>query len=247
MTKLFAAAVLAAGVLGTAARADEAADAVIDKAAKALGGADKLKAPVAQTKAKATIAVMGMEFAVELATAAQGGDHVRSQFAGDFAGQRIEGTTVIAGDKGWRLMNGDLTELTDDDLAREKRNAYLAAIPNNPLLLKGKGFKVTAAADEKVGDAPAAVLAGTGPDGKEFKLVFDKGTGLPVKLVAPKVAGFAGDEAEQVWTFSDYKDFGGVKRAAKATVTRDGEKFITTEVVEFKTLDKPDPKLFEKP
>lgn len=246
MTKLFAAAVLAAGVLG-AARADEAADAVIDKAAKALGGADKLKAPATQAKSKATIAVMGMEFAVELVTASQGVDHARSQFAGDFAGQRIEGVTVIAGDKGWRQMNGDLTELTDDDLAKEKRNVYLAAVPNNPLLLKGKGFKVAAAPDEKADGGPAAVLACTGPDGKEFKLLFDKGTGLPVKLVAPKVAGFAGDEAEQVWTFSDYKDFGGVKRAAKAVVTRDGEKFITTEVTEFKTLDKADPKLFEKP
>jgi hypothetical protein len=249
MTKLIAAAAVFAAAGLTAARADDPkADpaAVIDKAAKALGGADKLNA-AHQTKAKGTISFMGTEFEIELAATSKGADHTRSEFAGDFGGQRIEGVTVVAGDKGWRSMNGETTELDGDDLAREKRNLYLGAAAVNPLVLKGKGFKVAAAADEKVGDKPAAVLSGTGPDGKEFKLYFDKGTGLPVKLFAPKVAGFMGDEADQEWTFADYKDMGGVKRATKVAVTRGGEKFITQEITEFKVLDKADPKLFDKP
>ena len=82
-------------------------------------------------------------------------------------------------------------ELDGDDLAAEKRRAYLQAAPMTILPLKGKGFKVESATEEKVGDKPAAVLKVTGPDGKDFTLFFDKESGLPVKLVAT-VAGLPG-------------------------------------------------------
>ena len=249
MTKLFAAAAVFAAALLAPARADDAkADpaAVIDKAAKALGVADKPPA-AHRTKAKIAITFMGMEVEAEGTATVKGLDHIRSEFAGDFGGNKVEGVTVIAGDKGWQTFGGNEMEQDADALAREKRNLYLSAITLNPAVLKGKGFKVAAAADEKVDDKPAAVLAGTGPDGKEFKAYFDKGTGLPVRVSAPMVAGFGGDEADQVWTFTDYKDFDGVKRPTKTTVTRGGEKFITQQLVEFKVLDKVDSKLFDKP
>ncbi|MBX9628357.1 MAG: hypothetical protein K2X82_31450 [Gemmataceae bacterium] len=248
MRKLIAAAAVLTAALAPARADDAKADpaAVIDKAAKALGIADK--SPAAhQTKSKLTISVMGMDIEAETTTTAKDVDHARSEFAGDFGGNKIEGVTVLAGDKGWRSLNGDVMDLDGDALANEKRNLYLSAIALNPPVLKGKGFKVAAAADDKADGKPAAVLTGTGPDGKEFKVFFDKATGLPLQLVAPKVAGFGGDEAEQVWTFADYKDFGGVKRPAKTTVTRGGEKFITQTVTEFKVLDKVDAKTFEKP
>ncbi|MBX9580563.1 MAG: hypothetical protein K2X87_09670 [Gemmataceae bacterium] len=248
MRKLIAAAAVVAAAGLTAARADDPKPdpaAVLDKAAKALGVADK-PMPAVLTKSKLTISVMGMDVEADTATTAQGIDHVRSEFAGDFGGNKVDGVTVIAGDKGWRSFNGDVMDLDADAVATEKRNLYLAAVSVNPAVMKGKGFKV-AAADEMVDGKPAAVVAGTGPDGKEFKAYFDKGTGLPVKLTAPKVAGFGGDEADQVWTYTEYKDFGGVKRPAKTTVTRGGEKFLTQQLTEFKVLDKADAKLFDKP
>ena len=57
--------------------------------------------------------------------------------------------------------------------------AYLQAVTSTVLPLKTKAFKVEAAPDEKVGDKPATVVKGTGPDGKTFVLYFDKETGLP--------------------------------------------------------------------
>jgi hypothetical protein len=123
---------------------------------------------------------------------------------------------------------------------------YLQVIPVTLVALKGKGFKVKAAGDEKVGDKPAVVLEVTGPDDKTFKISFDKESGLPVKQVA-KVIGFMGEEFTQETTFGDYKDFGGIKKATKVEAKRDGEKFISQEITDFKPVEKVDAKTFDEP
>jgi hypothetical protein len=62
-----------------------------------------------------------------------------------------------------------------------------------------------------------------------------------------KVNNFMGQEVTQETTYSDYKDMGGIKKAAKTIVKHDGEKLMEMQVTEFKVLDKVDPKTFEKP
>src|SRR5262249_18023233 len=102
------------------------------------------------------------------------------------------------------------------------------------------------ATDEKVGDKPASGLKVTGPDGKDFTLFLDKESGLPVKTVA-KVRGFQGEEFTQEALYSDYKDFDGIKQATKVELKRDGESFLKQEIIEFKVLEKVDPKAFSEP
>jgi hypothetical protein len=55
------------------------------------------------------------------------------------------------------------------------------------------------------------------------------------------------DEFTQETTYSAYKDFGGVKKATKIETKRDGQKFITAEVTDFKTGKKVDAKTFAEP
>lgn len=86
----------------------------------------------------------------------------------------------------------------------------------------------------------------TGPNGKDFTLYFDKETGLPLREVA-KVIGWDGNEFTQDTTYSDYKDFGGVKKATKSDTKRDGEKFVSATVTDFKVLEKLDSDTFKKP
>jgi hypothetical protein len=137
-------------------------------------------------------------------------------------------------------------DMDKDALANEKRNAYLQAAPVTLLPLKDKAFKIESAKEEKVDGKPADAIKVTGPDGKDFTLYFDKESGLPVKLVA-KVAGFMGDEATQETTYSDYKEFGGIKKATKIQVKRGGEKFLEQQISDFKVLDKVDAKTFTEP
>jgi hypothetical protein len=221
--------------------------AVLDKAIKALGGAEKLGAIKAATwKSKGTISFGGSDNPFEMVTTVQGLEHSRAELEGEFGGNKFMAVTVLSGDKGWRKFGDMGGELEKDALANEKQSLYLQIVPMTIVPLKGKGFKVESAGTEKVGDKPASVLKVTGPDGKEFKLFIDKESGLPVKQVA-KVVGFMGDEYTQESSFSKYKDFNGVKKATKIENKRDGEKFIEQEISDFKPLEKVDPKTFTEP
>ncbi len=229
-------------------RADEQeAKAVLDRAIKAVGGEEVLgKARVITWKARGTITFGDNDNEYTSQTTMQGLDRSRVEFEGDFNGNSVKGVTVIDGDKGWRKVGDDARDLDDDQVAREKRTLYLQVVPVLLLPLKGDGFKVESAAEEKVGDKPASVIKATGPDGKDFTISFDKESGLPVKMVAT-VAGFQGQDFTQETTFADYKDFGGIKKATKLESKRDGERFIEAEIAEFKVLEKAEPKTFAEP
>ncbi len=95
-------------------------------------------------------------------------------------------------------------------------------------------------------DADAVVTKVTGPDGKDFKLFFDKKNHLPVKAIA-SVRSFNGEEFTQETTYSDFKEFGGIKKATKHEAKRDGNTFVDAEIIEFKALDKVDPGIFAEP
>ncbi len=231
-----------------ASRADEkAAMAVLDKAIAAMGGEEALaKAKVLSWKSKGTITIMGDENPISTTAVVEGLTRYRGEFMGEFNGNEIKGVTVLDGDKAWRKFGDNLMEIEGDGLEREKRTVYLQVVAVLPGVLKEKGFKVDTTDDQKVGDKPAAALKVTGPEGKTFTLAFDKETGLPVKMVA-QVPGFGGDEYTQETTFSDYKDFGGIKKATKIESKRDGEKFLETTTTDFKTMDKAPADAFAKP
>lgn len=221
--------------------------AVVDKAIQALGGEDNLaKVKAATWKTKGKIIFGGSENSFTGATTVDGLDHFRGEFEGDFGGNTIKGVTVLRGDKGWRKFGDNVMEMDKDAVANEKRNVYLQVIPITLVALKGQGFKLAAAGEDKVGGKPAVAIKATGPDGKDFRLFFDKESGLPLKLVA-KVVDFTGQEFEQESFYRDFQDFGGIKRATKVEFKRDGEKFLEATVTEFKVLDKVDQQTFAEP
>jgi hypothetical protein len=223
------------------------AKAILDKAVKALGGEQKLSNIKAMSyKFKGTISFGGNDNPFTGHTVIQDLNHFRQEFAGDFGGNQVKGVTVVAGDKGWRKFGDDKTDLDKEGLANEKQRVYLTLIPISIEPLEGKHFKVEAIGEEKVDGKSAVGIKGTGPDGKEFRLYFDKQTGLPVRLTA-KVIGFMGEEYTQDTTFTDYKEIEGIKKAMKSESKRDGEKFLTAELTEFKILNNVNPKTFAEP
>jgi hypothetical protein len=226
---------------------DKDPNAILDKAIKAVGGEEKLKKAEALTwKSKGTITFNGSDNEIKIQGTAQGLDRYRSEFEGEFGGNPVKGVVVLNTDKGWRKFGDNSNDMDGDAIANEKRSVYLQVIPITLVALKGKGFKLEAAPEEKVGDKPAVGIKVTPSDGKDFKLYFDKETGLPAKLVAA-VVGFGGDEFTQETTYSDYKDFDGIKKATRVNSKRDGEDFIKSEITEFKVLDKVEPKTFAQP
>jgi hypothetical protein len=225
-----------------------AADAVIDKAVKALGGMENLgKAHAMSFKTKGTVTIGGEDNKITGETFAQIPGKYRAEVEGEVMGNKIMLITVMSGDKGWRKFNDDVTTFDKDAVANEHRNVYLQLVPTLVFPLKLKQiFKVEVAGEEKVDGKTAEVLKVKGPEGKEFKIFFDKDSGLPLKTVA-NVAGFMGDDAVQETTYADYKDFDGIKKATKIVTKRGGEKFLNLDVTEFKVLKEVDPKKFEEP
>jgi hypothetical protein len=246
--KRFLGAVLATVLLSSPVRADDQdAKAILDKAIKALGGGEKLgKVEAVTWKANGKITLNGNDNEFTSQATIQGLDRYRSEFEGDFNGNKFKGVTVLNGDKGWRKFGDMPMEMDKDAVVNEKRSVYLQLIPTTLVPLKGKDFKIESAGEETVGGTPAVCIKVTGPDGKDFKLCFDKESGRPVKQVA-KVVGFMGEEYTQETTFGDYKDFDGIKKATKIENKRDGERFLEQEITEFKVMDKVAPETFSEP
>jgi hypothetical protein len=224
--------------LAPARAEDTKANEILDKAIKVLGGEEKLgKAEAMTWKAKGKITIEGNENQFTAGATIQGLDRLHSEFEMEINGNQFKAISVLNGDKGWRKLGDQLMEMDKDAVANEKRTAYLMATAALVAPLKGKSFKVEAAGEEKIAGKPAHGVKATGPDGKDFTLYFDKESGLPVRMVA-KVIGWMGDEYTQEITYSDYKDFDGIKRPTKVSVKRDGDPLLEEEVVEFKVLDK---------
>src|SRR5262249_34353933 len=153
------------------ARAEEGGDAkaIIDKAIKALGGEDKLNTALkgCSWKTKGTLSIMGNDNPFSTDNTLKGLTMYRSKFEGEFGGNKIEGVSVLNGDKGARSFAGMDMEFDADALANEKRTVYLGAISAFVVPLKEKGFQAEAAGEEKVDNKAAVVLKITGPDKKE--------------------------------------------------------------------------------
>jgi hypothetical protein len=235
--------------LGTPARAGDDKDVktVLDKAVKALGGKEKLSKLKAYTyKTKGTINFGGNESEFAAQVTVQGLRHHRNEFEGDIGGNKIKGVFILAGDKGWFKFNEDVKEMEKDGVASHAHTVLMEVVPATLLPLRGKDLKVTPAGETKVGGKAAVGLAVTGPGGKQFKIYFDKDSGLPVKVTG-KTADFMGAEHDQETTFEKYKDFDGVKKATRVVTRQDGEPFISVDVTEFRPLEAADKKAFAEP
>ena len=230
------------------ARADEKeAKATIDKAIKAMGGEEKLSGVKAfSAKGKGTVNLDGADIDFTFELTAQGIDKYRSAYEGEVGGDKFDGATVLDGDKGWKKQEQEVKKLGVEELAIEKRNAYLDIVPILILPLKGKGFKLDSASDEKIVDKAVAVVRATGPEGKDFTLYFDKESGLLVKM-SGVVADDQGQEDVQDTTFEDYKEFGGIKVATRSRIKRGGKRFIEVEGIEFKALGEVEAGTFAEP
>jgi negative regulator of sigma E activity len=229
-------------------RADEKeAKATIDKAIKAIGGEEKINGIKAlSVKGKGQITLDGSDYDFTFEMTSKGIDKYRSSYEVEVDGKKFDGVTVLEGDKGWKKEEGAVKKLDGEALTVEKRNAYLDVVPVLIVPLKGKGFKLDSAGDEKVDDKAVAVVRVTGPEGKDFTLYFDKESGLPVKMNSLMADG-QGEEAIHETTFEDYKEFAGIKFATRSRIKRADKRYIEIEGMEFNALADVEPETFVEP
>lgn len=234
------------GLFGGLSRADDQANAIVDKAIKAMYGQAKAPAVKAMTwKGKGKVHVMGMEIPFTGTWFAQPPAQSKMVIELDAGGMKITLITASNGDKAWRSFLGQTEDLEGDRLAEVKEQQFAGGL-NSLLALKAPGVTVSLAGETKVGDRQAVGVKASAKGHRDVTLYFDKETSLLLKSQTRQKDDEIG-EYDHENLYGDYKDIKGVKRATKMTIKRNGELFFEAELSDFEQLDKLDENVFAKP
>jgi hypothetical protein len=244
--------IIAALVMASTASADEKQQAeahrVVAKALRALGGKEKLagvKAATFKTKGKLYWFGAGTDFTGEMAV--QGLAKARTVMTFEYMGKKQTIIAVLNGDKGWVKANDMVTEINQKTLAVQMGDhGYITEMAMLLPLARGdKGVTLSPVGVSKIGDRPATGVEISRRNYSTVRLFFDKETALPLKLEW-KVS-VAGKQETHDILLGDYKKIGNLKVAMKLTARQNGKVFYEYQISHFKTVDRLDDKLLEKP
>jgi hypothetical protein len=240
---------LVVGCAGGSGVADgENAKAVIDKAIKAQGGAEKLSQfKAGRFKARGTLTMRGQELPLTLETVYQLPDKYKTVMQFDVQGNKIVVTQVLDGDKGWMSGPGKTLDLEGKLLNAFKEEFYAANVEMLVPLLKEKGYTLSGLKEIQVSGKPAVGVKVAAKGHRDIELYFDKGSSLPVKTIRTTFDAETMKEATAEVLYSDAKEFDGITSPTKMVVNQDGKKLMELKLIEFKKLDKLDPKEFTRP
>ena len=227
------------------------ARAILEKAIKARGGADRVeKIKAVQSKSKGNLEVMGMNLPVTTETWIQFPDQMKSVMELDVNGQKITITQVCNKDKAWMqavaMGNVQDIDLTEDIKKALKEAMHTEWVGRLSPVLKDKSYTLSALGEVKINDQAALGVKIASAGHKDINIYFDKTTGLPLKFESTTINSELREVMQEVF-LKEYKDYDGLKRATKTVVHQDGKKLMEMEVLEVKLLDKVDDSEFQKP
>jgi hypothetical protein len=234
---------LTAGTTPSVRAADRAAAlALIEKAVKAQGGADRLaRAAVASRGGKGALTLRG----ADLTFTTEEVLNLPAQIRIKNEANKTVLVRVLNGDKGWLQSAGGVTaEMPRERLVEIQEEAYVWWLVTLAPLLKDD-FDLDVLPEIKVEGRPAAGVKVTARNRPDASLYFDKESGLLVKIA--RRARETGIELDKEYFYSDYKDVDGVKVPGKEVVHLNGRKFSEVQYSEYKFLGKPDESAFARP
>ena len=235
---------------GLVVHADDAAKAIVEKSVKAAGW-DKRKSDNQTWKDKGKFTMPGApeSFPYEGEFHVSYPDKYRFSLTVKAGGQEIAMTATLNGDKGWEKANGQVRELKDEKLAYLKDEVYAMYVCSlKPLLDDKGGFELKAIDDAKVDGKKCVGISIAKKDRPTIKLYFNAETNLLAKLEYPVKNEFDNwKEATDEMFIGEWADEDGHKVFKKMKVTRNGKTMIEAEMSDYKSPDKVDPAVYEKP
>lgn len=242
-------ALLGACVLAAAAaRADDSAEAraLVDRALKAQGGAERLaKLPAVSGKLKGIFHGFGDGVPFTGEFAAQGPDRTRLVIEAEAGDQKLRLVHVLNGNKGWVQVNDDTEELDKEALAEAREEAYAEWVATLVPLRDRKRFRLSPLGEIKIDGRPAAGARVSSEGHGDVNLYFDKASGLLVKTEVRRTED--GQEVTEETFLGGYKEVQGTKQATRLTVKRDGETYMDCAISEYRLEEKLDAAVFAKP
>lgn len=235
--------------LATSASADDrgAARAIVDKAIKAVGGAEKLeKLRAATYHTRGTLHAMDAAVPFTSEQVSQYPDQERVQIESELAGMKFKFVSVLNRDKGWIQLGGETREMEREKLAEAKEAMYTQELVARLLPLRSADVTLSPLGAAQVAGRPAVGLKVTSKGHRDVNIYFDKESAWPLK------AEFAakdesGKEVNQEVLYSDYRDVDGVKVPGRYVIKRGGKVFLESEVSDYKLEERVDEGRFEKP
>lgn len=236
-------------VPGQSAPAQEEFKAIIAKAVKAHGGAEKLAAVEKkgiELKSKGVIHLMGViTYTGESFVQMPG--KFREVLQMDINGTPVTQTVVLNDGKCWINVNGMNVDLGDTLTKEMKEEMHARRAMSLLPLLNTKDFELAALGETKVGDDEAIGIKVSAKDRRDLGLFFSKKSGLLVKVESRAFDFHNQQEVAQEIFLSDYQAEDGYQIPRRMLLNREGKKFLEREVTEVRFVDKIDDGVFAKP
>jgi hypothetical protein len=230
--------------IATPLRGQDVARAVVEKAIEAHGGGALTKYPAGRSKSKGNVIIQGTEFPFTSELTYQMPGRVRSTFEVVTANLRRTVTYVANGEK-VAAFAGGLAQDMPASQAKELRTAvYVQNLTRLTPLLNEKRFRVATGGDTTIEGQPTVGVIVSSDGQKDVRLYFDRQSNL---LAAVERPGFdaVGKPVEHLEVYSGYREANGLKYPTKTLVRQDGKRYLESETVEFKPLERVDPKEFQ--
>lgn len=216
----------------------QTADEVIQKYATAMGGLENFK-KVKTLKMTGTVTAQGMDLPLTIQVINERA--VRTDV-------EVMGQSVISAykdGKGWKINPfagaPTATDVTGTELADVKNQCYLASQLMN---YKNRGDKVELQGQETLEGVKTYKILLTDSANTATTFYVDAATYLPVRIMAKRE--MMGREMDLATTFSDFKDFNGLKFST-SRVQKNGDQVLQEIHIDKIELDVPiDEKIFDK-
>jgi len=233
---------------GPLAFAQNEVKAIIEKAVKAHGGAEKInKAKFLQIKIRGKLELFGgIEMTQDTSLKFTGKFKEVTEL--DVNGQKVKVISVFDGNKASIMANGQQVDVTDKIQEEFKEAAYLMTkIGHLTNLLTDKSLQLTLLGESKVEDRPAVGVKAASKGHRDIDLFFDKESGLLAKIQSRKNDLQTMQEVDEERIIKEYQDVDGQKAPKKVLVNHDGKKYLEAEVLEVKYPDDIEDSEFQKP
>jgi hypothetical protein len=212
---------------GSAARGDGQTDAraVIDKAIKALGGEEKLKArSTIRAQGKLVVTLNNAPISLTFDALLHHHDQLRSDMVQE--ANNNPAAFIINRDKAWTKIGDSVIEA--DESIPVMRGVYDSVRLCQTLLpARGPDAKLSLFGEVKEDNRPAVGVTISRKDHPDVLVLFDKETGVPIKS---ELRIKNRDKKEFTWTvfYDEYKDFDGFKHFSKMRFKIDGLEMPTS-------------------
>jgi len=216
---------------------------LLKKAVTACGGAKNFaKIKSSSSSATVTLHTPQGDFALETESISVLPDKTKEVVSSPMFGEII---TVNTGESGWRKQGDQITDLSSEEIAESKKEAFRNTIKLFQAIDNPEYQAIYVSADELNGK-PVEIIKVISADGEMFfKLALDSETHLPVgKMYFGQTIMGPGNLTQ---IFSDYRQVSGVKIPHSISIESDGNKVAEIAIKKFIINSEIQGNAFEKP